>query len=174
MLSILISFQSIGVIWARNKMKLFEDTFINIVEWPKEDMKKLYGRQVAIIFDDKKMIIVGICAVIIAYVMGADHYGFPFQGFLNIFFKIIYYFAIYTMGIGLHVMIMTASAVHKIGRLPLTANVLFSKDIQAIGILYSEFTIYAASIYITWVIFLISTPLKLPSLEGRIDRTSSI
>jgi hypothetical protein len=149
-------------------MKLFEDTFINIVEWPKEDMKKLYGRQVAIIFDDKKMIIVGICAVIIAYVMGADHYGFPFQGFLNIFFKIIYYFAIYTMGIGLHVMIMTASAVHKIGRLPLTANVLFSKDIQAIGILYSEFTIYAASIYITWVIFLISTPLKLPSLERTI------
>ena len=54
MLSALISLQSVGVIWARNKMKLFEDTFINIVEWPKEDMKKLYGRQVAIIFDDKK------------------------------------------------------------------------------------------------------------------------
>ena len=119
MLSILISFQSIGVIWARNKMKLFEDTFINIVEWPKEDMKKLYGRQVAIIFDDKRMIIAGICAIIIAYVLGADHYGFPFQGFLNNFFKIIYYFAIYTMGIGLYVMIMTASAVHKIGSPPL-------------------------------------------------------
>jgi hypothetical protein len=72
------------------------------------------------------------------------------------------------MGIGLYVMIMTASAVHKIGSLPLTANVLFSKDIQAIGILYSEFTIYAASIYITWVIFLISTPLRLPSQERTI------
>ena len=165
MLSALISFQSVGVIWARNKMKLFEDTLINIVEWPKEDMKKLYGRQVAIIFDDKKMIIAGICAVIIAYVLGADHYGFPFQGFLNIFFKTIYYLAIYTMGIGLYIMIMTASAVHRIGRLPLTANVLFSEDIQAIGILYSEFTIYAASVYLTWVIFLILTPLKLPSQE---------
>ena len=42
MLSALISLQSVGVIWARNKMKLFEDTLINIVEWPKEDMKKLY------------------------------------------------------------------------------------------------------------------------------------
>jgi hypothetical protein len=168
MLSALISLQSVGVIWARNKMKLFEDTFINIVEWSKEDMKKLYGRQVAIIFDDKKMIIAGICAVIIAYVLGADHYGFPFQGFLNIFFNIIYYFAIYTMGIGLYVMIMTASAVHKIGSLPLTANVLFSKDIQAIGILYSEFTVYAAIIYITWVIFLILTPLKLPTHERTI------
>ncbi len=168
MLSALISLQSVGVIWARNKMKLFEDTLINIVEWPKEDMKKLYGRQVAIIFDDKKMIIAGICAVIIAYVLGADHYGFPFQGFLNIFFKLIYYLAIYTMGIGLYVMIMTALAVHKIGSLPLTANVLFSKDIQAIGILYSEFTIYAAIIYIMWVIFLILTPLKLPSLERTI------
>ena len=172
MLSALISLQSVGVIWARNKMKLFEDTFINIVEWPKEDMKKLYGRQVAIIFDDKKMIIAGICAVIIAYiiayVLGADHYGFPFQGFLNIFFKTIYYLAIYTMGIGLYVMIMTASAVHKIGSLPLTANVLFSNDIQAIGILYSEFTVYAATIYITWVIFLILTPLKLPTHERTI------
>ena len=168
MLSALISLQSVGVIWARNKMKLFEDTFINIVEWPKEDMKKLYGRQVAIIFDDKKMIVAGICAVIIAYVLGADHYGFPFQGLPNIFFKLIYYFAIYTMGIGLYVMIMTALAVHKIGRHLLTANVLFSKDIQAIGILYSEFTIYATIIYIMWVIFLILTPLKLPSLERTI------
>lgn len=168
MLSTLISLQSVGVIWARNKMRLFEDTLINIVEWPKEDMKKLYGRQVAIIFDDKKMIIAGICAVIIAYVLGVDHFGFPFQGFPNIFFKIIFYFAIYTMGIGLYVMVMTASAVHKIGSLPLTANVLFSKDIQAIGILYSEFTVYAASIYITWVIFLILTPLELSSQERTI------
>ena len=87
MLSALISLQSVGVIWARDKMKLFGDTFINIVEWPKEDMKKLYGRQVAIIFDDIKMVIAGICAVIIAYGLGADHYWFPFQGFPDIFLK---------------------------------------------------------------------------------------
>lgn len=162
------AWQSIGVIWARNKMKLFGNNFIDLVEWPKADLKKRYDEQEAIIFNDKKMIASGILAVAMAYVLGADQCGFHFQGFQTILFKIVYYLAVYAFGVGFYVMIMTASAVHKIGKLSLTTNVLFSKNIQTIGILYSKFTIYAFSIYIIWVIFEMLTPLRLSSLNRTI------
>ncbi|MCX6676399.1 MAG: hypothetical protein NTU95_00450 [Methanothrix sp.] len=164
-LSALTAWQSIGVVWAHKKMRLFINTLIHLVEWPEEKIKKRYEEQTAIIFDDKKLIASGIFAVILAHLLGVDYFGFSFQIFPNIIFKVIYYLAVYTLGIGLYVMIMTASAVHKIGDLPLTANVLFSRDMQAIGILYSKFTIYASSIYIIWVIFQMLTPLQLSPLE---------
>ena len=164
-LSALTAWQSIGVVWAHRKMRLFRNTLIRLVEWPEEKIKNRYEEQTAIIFDDKKLIISGIFAVILAHLLGVDYFGFTFQIFPAIVFKVIYYLAVYTLGIGLYVMIMTASAVNKIGSLPLTANVLFSKDMQAIGILYSKFTIYAASIYIIWVFFQMSTPLQLSPLE---------
>ncbi|MBN1235017.1 MAG: hypothetical protein JW999_03095 [Methanotrichaceae archaeon] len=163
-LSALTAWQSIGVVWAHKRMSLFRNTFIHLVEWPEGKIRTRYEEQIAIIFDDKKMIASGIFAVILAHLLGVDYFGFHFQAFPNIIFKIIYYSAVYTLGVGLYVMIMTASAVRKIGDLPLTANVLFSKEMQAIGILYSKFTIYSASIYIIWVLFQMLTPLQLSPL----------
>jgi hypothetical protein len=167
-LSALTAWQSIGVIWAHKKMKLFINTFVFLVEWPEEKIKQKYERQTALIFDDKKMVVSGISAVVLAHLLGVDYFGFSFQAYPNIAFKFIYYLAIYTLGVGLYVLTMTASAVHKIGDLPLHASVLFSKDMQSIGILYSKFTVYASSVYIIWVIFQMLIPLQLSALERTI------
>jgi len=164
-LSVLTTWQSIGVVWAHKKMRLFMNTFIHLVEWPEEKIKRRYEEKTEIIFDDKKMVASGVFAVILAHLLGVDYFGFSFQEIPYIIFKLIYYSAIYTLGVGLYILIMTAFAVHKIGDLPLKVNVLFSHDMQAIGILYSKFTIYAASIYIIWVLFQMLIPLQLSPLE---------
>jgi len=164
-LSLLITWQSIGVVWAHKKMGQFAETFINLVIWPEEEIKRRYEKQMAKIFDDRKMVLTGILAVILAHILGIDYMGFSFHAFLTIIFKFIYYLSIYTLGIGLYVLIMTAMAVNKIGDLPLSASVLFSRDMQSIGILYSKFTAYASSVYLIWVIFLMMTPLELSHHE---------
>lgn len=164
-LSLLIAWQSIGVVWAHRKMRLFAETFIYLVIWPEEEIKRRYERQMAKIFDDRKMVLTGVLSVILAHVLGIDYMGFSFHAFPVIVFKLIYYLAIYTLGIGLYVLIMTALAVNKIGDLPLSASVLFSRDMQSIGILYSKFTAYASSVYLIWVIFLTMTPLELSHHE---------
>lgn len=167
-LSALTAMQSIGVIWAQRRMRLFRETFIHLVEWPEERAKREYERQTAKIFDDVRMAASGIAAVALAHLISADYFGFGFHEYPSIAFHAVYYLAVYTLGAGLYVLVMTALAVHKIGELPLPASVLFSKDMHAIGILYSKFTAYASGVYIIWVIFQIQTPHQLTLFDRSI------
>jgi hypothetical protein len=53
---------------------------------------------------------------------------------------------------------------HNIGKLPLNINMILSEQIKPKGVLYSEFTICAATVYLGWGIFYMSTPNRLQSL----------
>lgn len=162
-LSTLTAMQSTGIIWAHRKMNLFRNNFVNLIESPRVDIKRKYEEKASDIFNDRKLFASGMAAVILASLLGVSILGFSFLLVPEMFFKIIYYSALYTLGAGLYVMIMTASAVHKIGHFHLNSDALFSRDMQDIGILYSKFTAYSAIVYIIWTFFWSSVPCRLPS-----------
>ena len=158
-LSVLLSWENMIIIWAHNKIKNFKNTLINIIELPEEEIVKRYDDQEAVIFNDKRMIAAGFIVIAIIHIIGIDQHGLPFHSFqANLFFNSVYYLDSYIVGVGLYVMIMAALAVHSIGYFPLHVNILLSQNIQAIGVLYSKFTILAASVYVIWGIFHILTP----------------
>jgi hypothetical protein len=161
-LSTLTAMQSTGIIWAHRKMDLFSNNFVNLIELPRVDVKRKYEEKASDIFNDRKLFAFGMAAAILAGLLGVSVLGFSFLAVPEMFFKIIYYSAVYTLGAGLYVMIMTASAVHKIGHFQLNSDALFSRDMQDIGILYSKFTAYSAIIYIIWTFFWSSVPCRLP------------
>ena len=166
-LSTLIVQETIFLIWAHEKIIFLKNIFIDIIELPEEEILKWYEGQEAIIFNDKGMILTGVSITIIAHQLGLDHLGFASQPYYPyIFVRISYYLAHYIMGAGLYVLIATALMVYKMGKLPLRVNVLLSKNIQFKGVLYSKFTLCAASVYIVWGLFHMSTPLKLTTLQS--------
>jgi hypothetical protein len=168
-LSVLISWQAIAIFWAHNKIRDFRNTFIRVIDLREQEIVKLYGEQEAIIFNDKGMIATGFAIVILSHILGVDQSGLSFQSFLaGLFVNGGYYLNAYITGVGLYAMIMTAFAVHKVGYLPLHTNILISENIQAIGILYSKFTIIGASVYILWILFHMSTPSKFSSINSGI------
>jgi hypothetical protein len=163
-LSFIMVWQSIIIIWSHNKIKSFKEILIEIVDLPMDQIVRKYNNQHEIIFDDKKMALSGLLMILFAHILSLDYIGIPFQSNISKYFiYFIYYTDCYLLGAGFYIMIMTAFAVNKIGELPLNIKVVFSKKVQIIGVLYSKLTILAASVYIIWGIFHIMTPMKFSS-----------
>ena len=163
-LSFIMVWQSIIIIWSHNKIKSFKEILIEIVDLPVDKIARRYNNQQKIIFDDKKMALGGLLIILFAHFLSLDYNGIPFHSNISKYFiYFIYYIDCYLLGAGFYIMIMTAFAVNKIGELPLNIKVIFSKKVQSIGVLYSKFTILAASVYIIWGIFHIMTPMKFTS-----------
>lgn len=164
-ISVIIALEGTAISWAHDRLKSFEDVLMNIVDLPKDDIIRLYDLQEADIFSDKRMIIFAIIFILFVHITGIDYHALSFNSNISdAIFKIVYYFAVCLEGAGLYIMIMTAWTVHKIGALPLQVNTLFS-DFHAIGILYSKFTIFAASVYIIWGFFHMIVPPQFSSLQ---------
>lgn len=164
-ISVIIALEGTAISWAHYRLKSFEDVLVNIVDLPKEEIVKSYKMHEADIFNDKRLIIFAIIFILFVHFSGIDYHAISFNSNIsNAIFKVGYYFAVYLEGAGLYIMIMTAWTVHKIGAMPLQINTLFS-DYHAIGILYSKFTIFAASVYVMWGFFHMIVPPKFSSLQ---------
>ena len=164
-ISAIIGMQGTAINWAHNRIKSFYDILPNIVNLPREAVIRSFEEQEEDIFNDKRLIIFAIVFIIFVHISGIDYHAVSFNSSIsNIIFKFGYYFAVYIEGAGLYILIMTAWTVHKIGKLPLQISALFS-DFHAIGMLYSKFTIYAASAYVMWGIFHMIVPPQFSSLQ---------
>lgn len=164
-ISVIIALEGTIISWAHNKIESFEDILISIVDLPKGAIIETCRKQEADIFNDKGMIIFAIFFIFFVHITGIDYHAVSFDSSISLFiFKFEYYLAVYLEGAGLYILIMTAFAVHKIGVLPLRIDALYS-DFHAIGILYSKFTICAASVYVIWGFFHIIVPPQFSSLQ---------
>ncbi len=164
-ISVIIAIEGTAINWAHVRMRSFENVLINIVDLPKDELIKLYKRQEARIFNDGRMIIFAIFFMLFVHIARIDYHAVAFNSHISeSIFDLGYYIAIYLEGAGLYVMIMTAWAVNKIGKMPIKVNALFS-DFHAIGILYSKFTIVAAGVYIIWGFFHMIVPPLFSSLQ---------
>jgi len=164
LLSFIMSWQSIIIVYAYNKIKYFKEILIEIVDLPPIYIADRYNNQQRIIFDDKRMALSGLTIILLAHILNLDYNGISFYSNISkIIIYLIYYIDCYILGAGLYVMIMTAFAINKIGSLPLNIRVIFSKKVQTIGVLYSKLTLMAASVYILWGIYHMLTPMKFSS-----------
>jgi hypothetical protein len=167
LMSALMLQQAIIIAWAQRQIRLFKDNILEVVDLPKEAITAWYENQETKIFDDKKMIASGILLDIVAIGIGLDNFGFSFQSFYSyIAVEILYFFTHYFVGLGSYLLISTALMLHNIGKLPLNINMILSENIKPKGVLYSEFTIFAATVYLGWGIFYMSTPNRLQSLTS--------
>lgn len=164
-ISAIIAVEGSAINWGHNKLHSLANVVINIVELPEETVIRSCERWEAEIFSDRRMISFAIVFLIFVHITGIDYHDLAFNsGISEAVFNFGYYFAVYLEGAGFYVMIMTALTISKIGRQPLKIDALFS-DFHAIGILYSKFTIYAASVYIMWGIFHMIVPPLFSSLQ---------
>ncbi len=164
-ISVIIALEGTIISWAHNKIESFEDILISVVDLPKEAIVETCRKQEADIFNDKEMILFAIIFILFVHITGIDYHAVSFDSSISFFiFKFTYYLAVYLEGAGLYILIMTAFAVHKIGVLPLRIDALYS-DFHAIGLLYSKFTICAASVYVIWGFFHIIVPPQFSSLQ---------
>jgi len=164
-ISVIIALEGTAINWALIRLDSFEEILFKIVDLPKQAIIKSYEEQEAEIFNDKRMIIFALILIVFLHASGIDYHAVSFNSSVSdIMLKIEYYFAAYIMGVGLYIMAMTARTIHKIGTLPLRVNALYS-DYHAVGILYSKFTILAASVYIMWGFFHMVVPPQFSSLQ---------
>lgn len=164
-ISAIIALEGTAISWAHNRIKSFENVLINIVELPRAAIIESYKMQEAEIFNDIKMVVFATIFIAFVHISSIDYHAVSFNSSISdILFKSGYYFAVYIEGAGLYILIMTAWSVHKIGKLPLKVNALFS-DFHAVGILYSKFTIFAASVYVVWGFFHMIVPPQFSSLQ---------
>ena len=164
-ISAIIGLQGTAVNWAHNRIESFYDILPNIVNLPRDVIISSFREQEADIFNDRKLIVFATVFIIFVHISGIDYHVVSFNSSISdIIFKFGYYFAVYIEGAGLYILLMTAWTVHKIGKLPLQVSALFS-DFHAIGMLYSKFTIYAASAYVMWGIFHMIVPPQFSSLK---------
>jgi hypothetical protein len=165
-LSFLVAWQCLLIFWARGKIISFLDILIEIVELPLAEIEKWYEHQEMRIFHDRRMFLAGFAMILISHSLGLDNNGISFQSPLpNALLYAYYHMGAFTVGIGLYTVLMTGLMVHQIGRLPLDINIIISRKIQSIGVLYSQFTICAASVYIGWGIFHMLTPEQFSSFK---------
>ena len=161
----MIAQQPIIVIWAHNKMKLLKEYLMEIIDLPENDISKWYEDQMAIVFDAKKMFAFGVLMAVYEHFVSLDQFGFTFQSSNSYaVLGVDFFLAEFLMGVGLYPLLLTGLTVYKIGKLPMNVNVLLSKNLQIKGLLYSKFTIAAASVYAVWGCFILSTPYKLSTL----------
>ena len=165
-ISILIAQQPIIIIWAHRKMRLLKEYLLDIIELPEIDILKWYENQMAIIFDEKRMFISGVLVTLFVHLIGFDQFGFTFQSsYSDIILRSDFIFAHILMGAGLYPLLCTALMVLKISKFPMNSSILLSKNLQMKGLLYSKFTICAASVYTLWGCFHLSTPDKLSTIS---------
>ncbi|RQW79675.1 MAG: hypothetical protein EHM14_07830 [Methanothrix sp.] len=164
-LSVIIAVEGPAFNWGHRRLHSLAKVVINIVELPKETIIMACEKWDAEIFSDVKMISFAAIFLIFVHLAGIDYHELSFNsGISETLFNLGYYFAVYLEGAGFYIMIMTALTINTIGRQPLKIDALFS-DFHAIGILYSKFTIYAASVYIIWGIFHMIVPPLFTSLQ---------
>lgn len=164
-ISVIIALEGIAVSWAHNMLESFDQVLINVVDLPEEAVITWYEAQKADIFNDKKMVLFAIIFIAFVHASGIDYHAVSFDSSISdAVLKIEYYFAVYIEGIGLYIGAMTARTVYKIGTLRLKVNALYS-DFHAIGMLYSKFTILAASTYIVWGFFHLIVPPQFSPLQ---------
>jgi hypothetical protein len=164
-ISVIIASEGTIISWAHNRIESFEEILISIVDLPKAAIIENCRKQEAEIFNEREMISFAIFFIIFIHITGIDYHALSFDSSISYFiFKLGYYLAVYLEGAGLYILIMTAFAVHKIGVLPLQIDALYS-DFHAIGLLYSKFTICAASVYVIWGFFHIIVPPQFSSLQ---------
>lgn len=164
-ISAIIGLQGTAINWAHNRIKSFYDILPNIINLPRDVTIRTFEEEEANIFNNEKLTIFAIFFIIFVHISGIDYHAVSFNSNISgIIFKLGYYFAVYIEGAGLYILIMTAWTVHKIGKLPMQISAIFS-DFHAIGMLYSKFTIYAASAYIMWGIFHMIVPPLFSSLK---------
>ena len=166
-LSILIAQQSIIVIWAHKRLKQFNEYLLDIIELPESGILKWYEDQMAIVFNAKGMLVSGVLVTVFVHLIGLDKFGFTFQSFYSsAIIEFDYILAQILMGSGLYALFCTALMVYNLSKLPMNMNLLLSKNLQIKGLLYSKFTICAASVYTVWGCFHLSTPAKLSTVWG--------
>jgi hypothetical protein len=167
LLSALMLAQSTMIAWAQGKIRRFKENILEVVDLPREETAAWYESQAAKIFDDNKMILSGILLDLMALAIGLDGFGFNLQSIYSyIAIKILYFLTHYFVGVGAYLLISTALMLHNIGKLPLNINMILSENIKPKGLLYSELTLCAASVYFGWGIFYMSTPNMLQSLPS--------
>jgi hypothetical protein len=163
--SAIIGLQGTAINWAHDRIKSLDEILMNIINQPEKEILRAFEESENDIFNDKRMIIFAFIFIAFVHLTGIDYHAVSFNSSITeVLFSFGYYFAVYIEGSGLYILIMTALTVHKIGMLPLQVNALFS-DFHAIGILYSKFTIYAASAYVMWGIFHMIVPPLFSSLQ---------
>jgi hypothetical protein len=168
-LAILTVLQPSVVIWAHRKMSLLRDYLLDIVDLPGIDINDWYDRQMAVIFDEKRMVASGFLVNIIYHAFSGDDFGFVLQSpYSYAIIYIDYFFTHFFMGVGLYTLLCTALMVNKITKLPMNINVLLSRNLQVKGLLYSKFTILASCVYALWGLFRLSTPAGLSSWQSKI------
>jgi hypothetical protein len=166
-LSILLAQQITVIIWAQKQTELLKNNLINFIELPKDEAMKWFDGQESNIFNDKRMILSGISMNILIHFIGLDRFGFSFNSIYSGFsFIASFYIVHYLVGAGSYALVATAWMMHKFSQLPLNINIILSRNIQFKGLLYSKLTICAASIYIMWGLFFLSTPTKLSSIDS--------
>lgn len=167
LLSALMLEQAVIIVWAQRKIRLFKDNIMEVVNLPREEVSAWYEDQETRIFDDKRMAVAGLLLNTMAFAIGLNYFGFYFQSFYSyITIEILYFFTHYFVGLGSYLLIANALMLHDIGKLPLNINMILSENIKPKGVLYSEFTICAAAVYLGWGIFYMSTPNRLQSLTS--------
>jgi hypothetical protein len=166
-MSALMLQQAIIIAWAQRQIRLFKGNILEVADLPRAEIAAWYEEQETKIFDDKKMIASGLLLNIIAITIGLGNFGFSYGSFYSYMaIEILYFFTHYFVGLGSYLLITTALMLHNIGKLPLNINMILSEHIRPKGVLYSEFTICAAAVYLGWGIFYMSTPNRLQSLPG--------
>lgn len=164
-LSAIIALEGTAVSWAHSMLESLDDVLTNIVDLPNEAIIEWYDAQKADIFNDKRMILFSVIFIVFVHASGIDYHAIAFNSNISdAALKIGYYFAVYIEGIGLFIGAMTARTIYKIGTHPLKINALYS-DFHSIGVLYSKFTILAASVYVLWGIFHLIVPPKFSPLQ---------
>lgn len=162
LLSILIAQQTIIIIWAENKLNTIEKVLLEIVDLPSEETRDLWKGLRARIFHDKKMILMGLLMNMLAHFVNLDDFGYSYESaYSYIFIQYGYYGVHYFMGVGLYLLAATLSAIYSLSKIPLNINSLISKHVHFKGLLYSELTICAISVYLSWGIFYMTTPNRL-------------
>lgn len=163
--SAIIALEGIAISWAHSRLESLDVILFNIVDLPKQAIIESCKEMEANIFNDKKMITFAIIFIAFVHASGVDWHAISLNSNIsNAIFEIGYYFAVYVEGVGFYVMVMTALTVHRIGALPLQVNALYS-DFHVVGVLYSQFTILAASVYIVWGFFYMIVPPEFSPLQ---------
>jgi|GEM_PF-554801 len=164
-LAVLLAQEGMAVVWTHKRIKSFKRTLSLIVDLPEEAIVRSYEDQESVIFNEKRMMAFAAITLIVVHAIGIDYHELPFHSSaVSYLFNLNYYVDVYLLGTGLYVMIMTAFAVHKIGKLPLHVDIFFS-DFQVIGVLYSKFAICAASVYSVWGLFHMLVPPRFSSFH---------
>jgi hypothetical protein len=159
--------QTIILYWSHEKIRSLRDIFLDIIDLQEKEIIEWHINQEMNIFNNSGMFLMGIFFNIAAHESNLDQLVGPDQANYNLFYVRIFYYLVHLfMGAGLYSLFATALMIHRMGALPMRVNILLTRNLQLKGVLYSKFTICAASVYVMWGLFYLSTPLGLSALHS--------